>query len=170
MTHVIDEMLQQAADAIAAMRQAARHARALHARAELMRHMRGTAARLATRPLPEAAALVAGEWMKAWQLDETAYQAVSQDVRRFTEAFCADARDTTPATQHAILEATETLETALTTIGTTIADQMAWRSECAHGWWELVAPTPAGLPARPGIPPAPGGKPFWESGCPERCL
>jgi ABC-type sugar transport system ATPase subunit len=26
-----------------------------------------------------------------------------------------------------------------------IADETAWRSECVHGWWELVCPTPIDL-------------------------
>ncbi len=77
MPHVVDEMLHEAESAIAAMRAAALRARALHANAELMRHMRTTAAKLATRPLAEAAALVAGDWMKAWHLDGTAYAEIS---------------------------------------------------------------------------------------------
>ncbi len=44
MTDVVDELLQEADRAVAAMREAAIRARALHARAELMRHMRTTAA------------------------------------------------------------------------------------------------------------------------------
>ena len=40
------------------------------------------------------------------------------------------------------------LDEALAREGTSISEQMAWRSQCAHGWWELVAPTPADLPGR----------------------
>jgi hypothetical protein len=45
MLHIVDEMQEEAAQAIAAMHEAALRARRLHARAELMRHMRTTAAK-----------------------------------------------------------------------------------------------------------------------------
>src|SRR5258707_735837 len=64
------------------------------------------------------------------------------------------------------------LDEALKTIGTTISDQMAWRSQCAHGWWEVVKPTPVNLPGRrerPDIPKPIAGTPFWETSCAERC-
>jgi hypothetical protein len=172
MPDLVDELQHAAAQAIAAMRVAALEARRLHANAELMRHMRGTAAKLVARPLDEAAALVAGEWMKAWHLDGDAYAALGPDVARFCLAFCRDARGATPATQADIREAIGALEAALGQHGTSIADQMAWRSECAHGWWELVVPTPDDLPARsdrPGMPRHRAGAAFWEIGCAARC-
>jgi hypothetical protein len=169
MTDVVDDLLAEAAAAIADMREAALRARTLHARAELLRHMRGTAARMRDRPLDEAATRVAGEWMQAWQLDAAAYAAVSAPVARFTRAFCENARAANAATQHEILAAMHTLDAALATQGTSIADQMAWRSECAYGWWDLVAPTPTDLPARASVPRHVPGTPFWETGCAERC-
>ena len=169
MPHIVDTMLAEADAAIAAMQQAAIRARALHARAELLRHMRGTAAKMSGRPADEAAALVAGEWMKAWHLDGDAYADIAADVRHFTDAFVRDAQGSTPATQAAIRTTTDALDAALARHGTTLADQMAWRSQCAHGWWSLVAPYPPGYPERPTVPaPAPGA-PFWQAGCAEQC-
>jgi hypothetical protein len=97
MPDVVDEMQLAALAAIAAMQEAAIRARASHARAELMRHMRTTAAKLSQRPLAEAAELVAREWMKAWHLAGDAYAALAGDVSRFTLAFCYDAQASTPA-------------------------------------------------------------------------
>ena len=172
MPHVVDEMLQEAEAAIAAMRAAALHARRLHAQAELMRHMHSTAAKLAGRPRAEASALVAGEWMKAWHLDGSAYADISGDVRSFAEAFVQDAQGTDAVTQQAIRDAILGLDTALARHGTSLADQMAWRSQCAHGWWDLVLPSPADLPNRPnrpGVPRQQPGAPFWEAGCAAHC-
>lgn len=172
MPHVVDEMLHEAEAAIAAMRDAALRARALHARAELMRHMRSTAAKLAARPLAEAAALVAGEWMKAWHLDGRAYADIAADVRRFAEAFVQDAQHPGPATGPAIRDAIAALDAALARHGTTLADQMAWRSQCAHGWWDLVVPSPPDLPDRPdrpGVPRHQPGTAFWQAGCAAHC-
>jgi hypothetical protein len=169
MTDIVDALLAEAEAAMAEMRAAALRARALHARAELMRHMRGTAAKMRGRPLNEAAALVAREWMKAWQLDDAAYANVSTPVARFTRAFCFDALASTDATQAEILAAMTGLDTALSTLGTSIADQMAWRSECAHAWWDLVVPAPADVPDRASVPLLRNGVAFWENGCAERC-
>jgi hypothetical protein len=170
--HVVDGMLDEAARAIEAMRAAALHARNLHARAELMRHMRTTAAKMRARPLDEAAALVAAEWMQAWHIDGAVYAAIAEPAARFTRAFCVDANGSTEATQHDIADAIRDVEAALASQGTSIADQMAWRSECAHGWWELVVPTPADLPhraARAGMPRHQAGTAFWETGCAPHC-
>ncbi len=169
MTDLVDELLAEADAAIAAMQAAALRARALHAKAELMRHMRGTAAKLSKLPLNEAAEKVAGEWMKAWQLDATAYAALSGDVRRFTLAFCRNAQGETAATQQEIRDAIVALDTALAGHGTSIADQMAFRSECAHGWWDLVVPRPGGLPPRAFVPLHVPGTAFWDTACAERC-
>jgi hypothetical protein len=170
--HVVDDMLGEAAQAIEAMREAALNARRLHARAELMRHMRTTAAKMRARPLDEAAALVAGEWMKAWHIDGAVYAAIAEPVARFTRAFCVDANASTKTTQREIADAISDVEAALGSQGTSIADQMAWRSECAHGWWELVMPTPADLPhraERAGMPRYQPGTPFWDAGCAPHC-
>lgn len=176
MPDIVDTMLAEANAAIAAMQAAALHARTLHARAELLRHMRTTAAKLATRPvalpLVEAATQVAGEWMAAWHLDGHAYADIAADVRAFTEAFVRNAQSPSPATQQAIHATTLALDAALARHGTTLADQMAWRSQCAHGWWDLVAPSPPGLPnrpSRPGVPTHQPGTPFWQTGCAPHC-
>ncbi len=169
---VVDNLLREAEQAIVAMRAAALHARRLHATAELMRHMRTTAAKMRARPLEEAAALVAGEWMKAWHIDGDFYAAIEGPVGRFTRAFCVDVRGSTVQTQREIAEAIAGVEVALAGQGTSIADQMAWRSECAHGWWDVVVPTPADLPhraERAGMPRYQAGMPFWETGCAPHC-
>jgi hypothetical protein len=159
MTHPVDAHLELAERAIAAMQAAAIAARAAHARAELLRHMRTTARKMAGQPVDAAAAKVCGEWMKAWSLDAGAYPALAEDIRRFAAAFCADATGSTPATQGEISASLAGLEAGFVATGTTLADQMAFRSECAHGWWELVVPKPANS----------AGEAFWTRGCPPHC-
>ena len=92
MTHPVDEMMDEARAAIARMKAAAVEARRLHARAELMRHMRGTAAKLHELSLEESVRKVAGEWMQAWSLTPDAYPDLALPVGRFVRAFCVDAR------------------------------------------------------------------------------
>ena len=137
-----EELRTQSGAAIAAMQAAALHARSLHARAELLRHMLSTAAK------PGANLdSVTHEWMAAWKM--TDWPEVAAEARRFTEAVLAG-HDPAIRTSFAALEA------ALVLHGTTLADEMAWRSRCAHGWWAAVAPQ--------------AGAPFWEQACPEDCL
>ncbi len=169
MPHIVDEMQDEAAQAIAAMRDAALRARRLHARAELMRHMRVTAAKVMDRPIEDAIRFVATEWMKAWGLDGDAYGDVAIHVRGFAEAFCRDAHAPTSATGIAIVSVVTRLESAFERIGTTLADQMAFRSECAHGWWEMVVPVPQGTRERPGVPRWQPGHAFWETGAAPHC-
>lgn len=171
MTHPVDEMQAEAQAAIMRMKEAAIAARHLHARAELARHMRATAGRVAAQPLDEAAALVAREWMKAWSLDADAYPELAQDVAAFATAFCADARGTTPETQAAIRSALDGLETGFLRIGTSLSDQMAFRSECAHGWWQSIVPLPAELQAADhrNIPRSDADQPFWSTGAQPHC-
>jgi hypothetical protein len=172
MPHSVDQVQAEAATAIRAMRAAALSARQLHARAELLRHMQQTAAKLADQPPEQAIERVMREWMQAWHIDTGPYAELLEDARRFAAAFCADARGSTPATQAAIGAATDALDAALAHHGTSIADQMAWRSQCAHGWWDMVVPTPWDLPGRaerPGVPRYQAGLAFWEIGCAERC-
>ena len=158
--HLTDEALAEADAAISLMRDAARHARAVHARAELLRHMRGTA----SKPGADETT-VAREWMQAWGMQD--WPEVATEMHRFTAAFCRYAAERSDAADQAVRTATAALEHALTQRGTTLADQMAWRSHCAHGWWSAVTPPPPQYPQRPGIPgPA---QPFWESGCAARC-
>ena len=64
------------------------------------------------------------------------------------------------------------LDAALANQNTSISEQMAYRSQCAHRWWELVAPTPADLPgAKPrlSMPELKSSVPFWENGCADFC-
>lgn len=66
-------------------------------------------------------------------------------------------------------DALSSLDAALEGAGMTLADQMAWRSECAPGWWALVAPAPAGIETQPPIPHLDPAKSFWETGCAPHC-
>ena len=170
MPHIVDGLLTEAEAAMVQMREAALRARALHARAELLRHMRGTAARNIGRP--DAAARIADEWMRAWGLGADAYADVAAPCRAFTEAFCADAEAPSATSSAAIGVALDALDAAFIGIGTTLADQMAFRSHCAHGWWEMVVPVPSDLPrgARyADIPAWRQGVAFWDVGCAPRC-
>src|SRR4051794_25129872 len=133
--HLTDEALAEADAAIAAMRQAARHARTVHARAELLRHMRGTAAKTGADE-----ARVAREWMQAWGLQD--WPEVAAEMRRFAAAFCRYGAEPSDDADQEVRAATAALEQALLQRGTTLADEMAWRSACAHGWWEAVSPRP----------------------------
>lgn len=159
MAHPVDAHLELAERAITAMQAAALAARTVHARAELLRHMRTTARKMADQPVDAAAAMVCREWMKAWSLDAGAYPGLAEDIRRFAAAFCLDAAGSTPMTQAEITVSLARLEAGFVATGTTLSDQMAFRSECAHGWWELVVPKPAG-----GL-----DDPFWTRGCPSHC-
>jgi hypothetical protein len=161
MTHPVDQMLDEARAAIARMQQAALAARALHASAELMRHMRGTAAKLSHLPLEEAIQKVAGEWMQAWSLSQGAYPELAADIFNFARAFCVDSRGSDTTTQAAVRDAIAALEAGFAAIGTSVADEMAFRSECRHGWWRQV------VPARPGT--AGPDLPFWAHGALPRC-
>jgi hypothetical protein len=156
MTHPVDLHRQEAAKAIAAMQAAARAARIVHARAELLRHMQTTAAKMRGLNTQIAAAKVRGEWMKAWRLDANAYPALGEAMQAFAAAFCRDADGSTQATQGEILHSLETLERGFAAIGTSLSEQMALNSECAHGWWAMVAPQA-------------DGQAFWENGCPPHC-
>ncbi len=123
MPHIVDQLQAEAAAAIAAMRDTALHARQQHARAELLRHMHQTAAKLAALPEDQAIARVVSEWMRAWHIDTERYAELAEQVRRFAAAFCTDARGSTPATQAAIRDATETLDAAFVRHGSSLADQ-----------------------------------------------
>lgn len=172
MPDIVDALLAEADEEIARMREVAFSARALHARAELARHMRTTAAKLASRPLEEAITLVSGEWMKAWGLDAAGYPEIAADMISFTRAFCVNARSATAGTQADVADAIAALDTAFRRIGTSLADQMAFRSECAHGWWSDVVAIPADIATLRKSPPPPPrlpGAPFWTAGAPPHC-
>ena len=160
MMHLVDEAKAEAAEAIRAMQAAALHARAVHARAELLRHMRATAAKPG---IDEAT--VAQEWMQAWGMAD--WPEVAGEMRGFVAAFCAYAAEPSAVTDGAVRAATAALEAALAVRGTTLADEMAWRSECAHGWWGAVRAAPDGYAARRSVPGV--AVPFWAAGAAARC-
>jgi hypothetical protein len=172
MPHLCEELRREAEAAIHAMQEAARRARHAHARAELMRHMLTTARKVADRPRAEAVESVVGEWMAAWHLDRGAWPEVARDMEGLTQAFLDYVREPSDATDLALRQAADALDVALEGQGTSVSDQMAWRSQCAHGWWDLVVPTPPDLPgrkARPMVPDVEPGRPFWEAGCAPFC-
>lgn len=172
MPDLIDDLQGEAEEAIAAMREAALHARALHARAELLRHMRTTAAKVAGRDRDEAVAFVVREWMAAWAMDDATAPEIRRDMEWFTRAICAAGDEPGPSTDAELRASLAALEAACDRVDVSLADQMAWRSECAHGWWELVRPTPADLPGRkprPSVPAHRAGTPFWDAGCAPHC-
>jgi hypothetical protein len=110
MSHPVDELQQDARAAIDHMQEAARAARRIHALAELARHMRSTAAKLADLPAEAAARKVAGEWMQAWGLPADGYPDLQGAIDRFALAFCWDARGSDAVTQDAIRRALPALE------------------------------------------------------------
>lgn len=172
MPHFVDALQQEAADAIARMREAAIAARRLHARAELMRHMLTTARKVKQKPKAEAVETVVIEWMDAWNLDRSDWPHIAREMETFTQAFHDYANDPSDANDARVAAGAEALDAALAREGTSIAEQMAFRSQCAHGWWELVEPTPADLPGRKPRPSMPGLRrdaPFWETGCADFC-
>ncbi|MFY7963232.1 MAG: hypothetical protein ACOVVK_24380 [Elsteraceae bacterium] len=158
--HFCEALLAEAEAAIAVAREAALTAARLHARAELARHMRATADKVRDRPRAEAVAFVVDEWMKAWGLDQTAYPSLTEEMRRFTAAFCAD---------EGLKQAMADLDAAFHAAGLDLGDQMAWRSTCAHRWWLMVNPAPAGAPAQPAVPAHDSARAIWESGCAAKC-
>jgi len=172
MSHFVEELQQQAADAMSAMQEAARAARHIHARAELMRHMRTTAAKSKDKPKAVAVEAVLAEWLEAWHLSRHDWPHIAAEMERFTGAFYDYVNDPSDANDTVLREATLTLDGALAALGTTISDQMAFRSMCAHGWWEVVTPTPTDLPGRkdrPTVPRLVDGQSFWEAACAEQC-
>lgn len=157
--HPVDQHLKNADRAIAKMQAAAVAARTLHARAELLRHMRTTAAKLTHLPVAEAANKTMREWLNAWKIAEADIATLGPAALQFAEAFCRDAHGSTKSTQAAIVDALAALDVGFTAIGTTLADQMAYRSVCAHPWWGQVAPDPVR-----------GDQPIWaHDRLPEHC-
>jgi hypothetical protein len=172
MSHLVEDLQQQAADAIVAMQQAARAARHVHARAELMRHMRTTAAKSKDKPKAVAVEAVLAEWLEAWHLSRNDWPHIADEMEKFTAAFYDYVSEPNEANDSRVREATDALDRALAEQGTTISDQMAFRSMCAHGWWEMVVPTPADLPGRkdrPTVPRHMTGQAFWAAECADQC-
>lgn len=172
MPHFVEDLQQQAAQAVASMQKAALAARHIHARAELMRHMLTTARKVAAKPKAEAVETVVREWMDAWNLGRSEWPHIAREMEAFTEAFHDYANAPTEANDAVLRRSCETLDAALAREGTSISDQMAFRSQCAHRWWELVVPVPADLPGakpRPSVPLLAEGAPFWAAGCADFC-
>lgn len=172
MSHFVEALQQEAAEAIAQMQEAALRARHAHARAELMRHMLTTARKVKDKPKVEAIETVVREWMAAWNLERSDWPYIAREMESFTEAFHDYANNPSDAHDICLQEACAALDAVLEQEGTSISDQMAFRSQCAHGWWEQVKPVPADLPGhkpRPSVPALESGKAFWEAGCAEFC-
>ena len=84
-----------------------------------------------------------------------------------TDAFCTMAEATSPAADGALRAAWDGLEAACAATRASVADRMAWRSMCAHGWWADIRPAPPGEGrADTAWPDAP----FWTKGCLPQCL
>ena len=172
MPHFVDQLQTEAKQAIDAMREAALAARHIHARAELMRHMRTTAKKFMHKPQAEAVESVVAEWMEAWHLRRSEWPHVAREMERFTQAFHDYAHDASDANDTQLRTSCEALDFALAKENTSISEQMAFRSMCAHGWWDMVLPTPVDLPGRaerPGIPKWQAGQAFWEAACAAQC-
>src|SRR5688572_5684204 len=110
MTHFVDELQAEAAKAIAAMKEAAIAARHIHARAELMRHMRTTAAKSKDKPKAEAVEAVVSEWMEAWHLPRSEWPHIAREMERFTEAFYDLARELSDEADRRLRDACEALD------------------------------------------------------------
>jgi len=164
--HLVEEEQEKAAAAMAAMREAAERARDVHASAELMRHMRMTAAKNKGRPREEAVRAVVDEWLFAWALDRATWPHVAA-MEALTRAFCDYVEAPSDERDRAVRAAWDTITRAFADAGKPLHDQMAWRSMCAHGWWGQVRPAPAGQGRTDRTWPA---RPFWEEGCLPECL
>ena len=172
MSHFVETLQQEAAQAIARMQDAAIEARRIHAHAELMRHMLTTACKVKDKPKTEAVETVVREWMDAWNLGRSEWPHIAREMETFTEAFHDYANDPSDANDARVATSAQALDAAFAREGTSVAEQMAYRSQCAHRWWELVKPTPADLAGgkpRPSVPPLDPARPFWETGCAPFC-
>ena len=159
--------LKHAADAtIASAREAGLTARLMHARAELMRHMMLTTAKSVDRPRAESVRLVVDEWLDAWRRTRDNYPYVAH--MEALSGACYDAlRAPTAESDRAVREAFAGLEHACVDNGTTLADEMAWRSGCSHAWWGDIHPAP-NLPEY--REQAKRSESLWQRGCPPECL
>jgi hypothetical protein len=159
--------LKLAADTdIARAREAALRARTMHARAELMRHMMLTTAKSTDKSRDESIRLVVDEWLDAWLRDRDNYPYVA--LMEALSGACYDALiGPTRQTDQAVRDAFAALERACEAQGTTLADEMAWRSGCSHGWWGDVRPAPASPEYRDRAQRIDA---LWERGCPPVCM
>lgn len=164
MVHLVDELRMQAEAAMARMREVATAAREAHARAELLRHMLWTAGMMKNHPREAAIAKIVDEWLAAWALDRTWPHV--KEMEALSAAFLDHALAPSEATDRVIRAVFSKLESAFAGAGLPVADQMAWRSACAHGWWAQVKPPAAGKGRTDRTWPA---RPFWDDGCPPQC-
>jgi hypothetical protein len=165
MQHLHAEATAAADAAIAAMKAASLAARLAHARAELMRHMLLTAGKLKARPRDAAIGQVVDEWLAAWALDRSFPHL--GDMEAVTGAFFDYVRAPSDDADRALRQAWATLERVFAATGVPLADRMAWRSACAHGWWAEIRPAPPGQGRADTTWPE---RPFWQKGCPAHCL
>ena len=166
MNDFTNELKHQADAEIAAARDAALRARLTHARAELMRHMMLTTAKSTSEPRTESIRLVVDEWLDAWRRTRDNYPYVT--LMEGLAGACYDAIKASGAgTDRAVRDAFAALESACASNGTTLADQMAWRSGCSHGWWGDVHPAPDAPEYRE---QAQRPQSLWQRGCPPECL
>ncbi|PZO03077.1 MAG: hypothetical protein DCF30_03770 [Hyphomicrobiales bacterium] len=173
MPHLVEELRTEAEAAMTVMRETALAARQIHARAELMRHMLTTARKVKDKPKADAVEIVVREWMDAWNLDRQDWPQLTQEMQAFTAAFHDYANVQNDAHDQNLRRCCYALDTALAREGTSISEQMAYRSQCAHGWWALVKPEPVDLlekKPRTSIPQLGPGQPFWEVGCADFCI
>jgi hypothetical protein len=166
MAHLVDDLKVEAQADIAAMRKAALRARDTHARAELMRHMLMTADKVKKQPRDDGVRYIVDHWLEAWHLDRASWPHVAE-MEDFAAAFHAYASAPSDAHDAEVRSTCAQLERVFTAAGMPIADQMAWRSICAHAWWADVRPAPPGR-GRPDRDWP--GQPFWEHGCKPECL
>jgi hypothetical protein len=162
--HLHAEAQAAADDKIAAMQSAALAARAAHARAELMRHMLLTAGKLRERPRYAAIRQIVDEWLAAWALDRGFPHVAAMEA--VTGAFFDYARAPSDAADQVLRGAWATVERVFEATGISLADRMAWRSACAHGWWGEVRPAP---PGEGRSDTAWKAAPFWDKACPPHC-
>lgn len=166
MPHLVEQLQAEADAAIAAMRASALAARNLHARAELMRHMRMTTAKFRDRPRDEAVREVVDEWLGAWGLTRAGWPHVAA-MEALTRAFDDYVRSPDDARDAALRRAVDQFAEACRRAGFPLEDQMAWRSMCAHDWWSHVSPPPADRRRADRVDPE---RPFWDLGCKPECL
>jgi len=166
MAHLVQELQDSATQSIATMREAALCARDAHARAELMRHMLMTASRVRNDPPDQAVRFIVDHWLEAWNLERTTWPHVPA-MEAFAAAFHAYANALTDANDARVRSTCASLEASFAEAGMPVADQMAWRSMCAHGWWAQVRPAPPGR-GRPDREWP--DRPFWDHGCLPECL
>ena len=166
MTDFTTELKLAANAEVAAAREAALRARTTHSRAELMRHMMLTTAKSTDRPREQSIALVVDEWLDAWQRSRSNYAYVQQ--MEALSGACYDVlRSPDTATDEAVRASFAELERACVANGTTLADEMAWRSGCSHAWWGDIRPSP---PLPEYSERARRSESLFERGCPVHCL